>query len=373
MKHAVTSLALALALAGGATAVGDTGFGDGGVVKNAHPVLLEQNGDMIAFDYRSFGSTVFLFRLTPTGSRQPFAYQPNDCGPQFAVRADATLVAACGGTIQRLRPDGRTDGGRVDIPGVRLTGIAVGADGTVAAGGQAADGTTVLLRFLPDDTPDAQFGRVVVPGPPLTRQGLAVDSVGRILTANGELRRYLANGQEDPAFTPPSSAGRLVALTADGRIDVCCASGSLYRLLADGTPDPSFGLQGAAALIAPPDEGFYPGALAPEPDGATVLVGGMGPTRPLAGEGYIAFYAQRIRPDGSLGAVGESPGFFEPTTTAGTRAAIGSGSPGRARSSSEARRAATKSSSRCVTPTCCTATTARFSRSHSTSGRHGRR
>jgi hypothetical protein len=302
MKDVVAYLTLALALVGGATAAGDPGFGNDGIVKDAHPVLVERNDDTV-------GSGV---RLTPTGLRLAFAYHPSHCVPQFAVRPSGTLAAVCGGTVQRLRPDGRPDGGRVEVRGVSFTAVAVGADGTVAASGRASDGTTVLLRFLPDDSPDSQFGRVVVPGPAPLRQGLAVDSVGRILLANGELRRYLANGLEDPVFTPPSSPGTLVGLTRDGRIEVCCAMMSLYRLLADGTPDPSFGVHGAASLDVRPDSQFFTAAFALEPDGATVVVGGVGPAKAIPGYGFISFYAQRVRPNGSLGVVGDSPGFFDP-------------------------------------------------------------
>lgn len=310
MRHVLVLFMVALLFPIATAAAGDPGFGNGGVVKSAYPALLEPNGAIVAF-----GLTGKAFRLGASGSKLPFGYQPKGCRAFFAVRPDGTLAAACGGTLERLTPDGRPDGGGVDVPGVTFSAVAVGSDGTLAASGRDYDGTTVLLRFLADVTPDTQFGRVVVPGPPPSRQGLAVDAVGRILIANGNVRRYLANGAQDQSFAPPSPLGTLIALTADGRIDVCCVTTNLYRLLVDGTPDPSFGLHGAATLHAP-DDGLtlYIGGFAPEPDGSTVVAGAFEPARPVPGAGFANFYAQRIRPDGSLGAMGESPSFFDPDT-----------------------------------------------------------
>jgi hypothetical protein len=154
---------------------------------------------------------------------------------------------------------------------------------------------------------------VALSGPEVLSQGIAVDSVGRILVANGTLRRYLANGRLDTSFTPPAFAAMLVAVAGDGRILVCCESNSLMRLLADGEPDESFGNLGVASY-EPAAYHAYVEALAPTADDGAILVGSetfvcatcVGP--PAA----AYFYAQRIRRDGSRGAGGESPGFLDP-------------------------------------------------------------
>jgi hypothetical protein len=308
MTRAVLCTTALLAFAAGTTAAGDPGFGNGGVLANTHPLLIEQNGTIVAF-----GPGGNVFRLTPAGARLSFAFQPKSCDLLLGSRPDGTLIGACGKSLLHLSPDGQLIGTAVEVPDVRFTALAVGADGTIAAGAQASDQSTVLLRFLRDRTPDTQFGRATLAGSQILSQGIAVDSVGRILVANGTLHRYPANGQLDASFTPPTSGATMVALTADGRILVCCEHNSLLRLLADGGPDQSFGTAG----IAPYEPDGYDAsvdALVPTADDGAILVGSevIACATCVGPPGAQFFYAQRIRRDGSRGAVGESPGFFDP-------------------------------------------------------------
>jgi hypothetical protein len=314
MKHPAAAVASVVAAAWAVAgtpafpAVADPGFGNGGVVTNAHPLAIERDGDVIAV---LAGGR--LVRLAANGTKLPFAYQPRQCQAIVATRSDGKLVAACGGTLMRLTGDGRADGGRATLPDVTFTALAVAQDGTIAAAARTGSPpAAVLLRFLPDGTPSTAFGRVTIAGREIRGQALAVDSAGRILVANGALHRFLADGQPDTSFSAPAFAATVIALTRDGRILACCSNSQMMRLLSSGEADTSFGALGIAS-IGEAGSTTTAGGLVPEPDGGAVLVG----TQLFPCRCYyqpVEYYAQRIHGDGSAGAFGESPGFFDPDT-----------------------------------------------------------
>jgi len=318
----------ALALASPAPV--DPGFGNGGVVSNASPLAIEHDGTVVAA-----GPQGTLFRLSSNGSRLPFKLQIRSCNLALAPRSDGRLLAACGSTLMRLKPDGSFDSGtnaRVDVPDLTFSAIAVAADGTVVAAGVAADHTATLLRFLRDGIADPSFGtagRLPLAGPAPDQGGLVVDARGRTLTATGTVRRYDTSGRLDETFgvsgvvTASGFNAAALSLVPDGRILVCCgrmgvtqagvvlASGgnTVMRLLGDGTPDSSFGTIGASAVQAN-DAIVDLVGLVSRSDGGAIVVGfEQAPRNAFA---PIFMVAQRIASDGSLGAVGEGAGFFNP-------------------------------------------------------------
>jgi uncharacterized delta-60 repeat protein len=331
----VTVAAYVAAVAVGALALAspapvDPGFGNGGVISNASPLAIEHDGTVVAV-----GPQGKLFRLSPNGSRLPFKLQIHSCNLALASRSDGKLLTVCGSVLMRLKPDGSLDSGpnaRVDVSDVTFSAIAVAADGTVVAAGVAADHTADLLRFLPNGIADPSFGsagRLLLAGPAPAKGGLFVDARGRILTATGAVRRYDASGRLDETFgvsgvvTPSGFNAAALSLVPDGRILVCCgrtnvtqagvvlASGgnTVLRLLDDGTPDSSFGTMGVSAVQA---NGANVGliGLVSRSDGGAVVAGfTQGPNNAFT---PIFMLVQRIASDGSLGAVGEGAGFFNP-------------------------------------------------------------
>lgn len=175
--------------------------------------------------------------------------------------------------LARLHADGTPDesfgaGGKhwVDIPGapwldggeLRLRAVARQADGKLVATGSAtlcsaSPFDTVVLRVLPDGSPDAAFGeggwQCLGPALPSSGAAVAIDDAGRILVAGGA---YAGGGNPD----------RLM----------------LLRLDATGAPDDGFGDGGIALPSCP---------LADTSCGATAVLGAR---REIAG----GFYVRRI-------------------------------------------------------------------------------
>ena len=178
-----------------------------------------------------------------------------------------------GRVVTRLSP------GNDIARGVAIDGagriVVAGIDGTIAPFGRLC-----VLRYLPDGSPDPSFGTGgVVTGLPYGgANGLTIDGAGGLLVTattpgfqHPVVLRFLPDGSPDPAFgvggevvvSPgPASVGVLgrIRLDAAGRI---VAAGGLHlsgtdpsqflvvRLTPDGTPDPTFDGDGLVLTDVP--------------------------------------------------------------------------------------------------------------------------
>jgi len=248
-----------------------------------------------------------------------------------SVRAHAAcwLVAALATTAQALPGDldptfGR--GGklllRVSRHGNAANALVVQQDGKIVAAGEAAreDGDrpgrleAVVVRLLPDGTPDASFGvagKVVIrPRRPEARAvGVALQPDGRIvvagtthavrgrsrfwvgrLMADGTLdRSFGGNGVVTTGFEGGHAQAAALLVTRDGKIVVAGGSYSygpnppeiaVARYLPDGRLDPTFARRGRLRLAGV----AVASALAEQADGAVVVAlrGGFSAARFLA-------------------------------------------------------------------------------------------
>src|SRR5262249_4459773 len=105
--------------------------------------------------------------------------------------------------------------------------------------------------YLPSGEPNARAGG-------LTLLGIQPD--GRLLAAEGPLRRYTGDGLPDPSFnaswTPHVPDDSALAFQPDGKIIVAC-EGSVVRLEASGALDTSFARVSAQGVV---DISLHPGS-----------------------------------------------------------------------------------------------------------------
>ena len=160
--------------------------------------------------------------------------------------------------------------------GTTSADVVVQPDGKVVVLGRepgpAGNHDLLLMRLLPDGTPDATFGPA---------------------GAGGRVRVDL-NGLDDYA----GAIGR----TPDGRLVVAASAAAangagpaaVLRFLENGAPDPSFGA-GGKVLLSPRSANFA-NALAFQADGKIVVAGGAGTYSPSAN---IDSLLVRLLPDGS--------------------------------------------------------------------------
>ena len=319
------------------------GFGEQGIallvsgdaVPEPSAIAVERDGSVVvATDATVLDGGVVIFRVAADGTRIGFARShgprilptPSSCAPRLAVDAGARLLVACGSMVVRLNLNGKFDAsfgsrGSVQLPVASTTAIAlVHGGGLILAG--AAKGTPtdgLLVRLTRDGRLDPVFGAggvVTLPG--RVPSAIAVDAQGRILVTSGSVFRYTASGAPDVTFgaagqvTVPGFTGQAVALDPAGRIVVAGDSSTVavVRLRSDGTRDPSFGTLGMS-IGDTADTVLIPGALVVEKRGAVIVAGSELP--PPGSYGYQEWLVQRFRSDGSLGAKGETPDYFDPT------------------------------------------------------------
>jgi uncharacterized delta-60 repeat protein len=182
------------------------------------------------------------------------------------------------------------------VPGLStsLRKLAVQADGRIVGAGYAGS-NLVLVRWWPDGSLDPEFsngGRVVhatSDQPFLTAMSVQGDgkTVVTFISHPLSVLRFLPNGTPDPDYgsggtSHPSIGGPSGYFTsllplddgkmlAGGTVQVSLSSSppKLWRLLPDGSVDPAFGSAGGTIL---PFEGAIE-ALAMQPDGKIVAAG----------------------------------------------------------------------------------------------------
>ena len=247
----------------------------------------------------------------------------DDAARAVAALGDGSVVAAgdagSGGFVTRYTPSGvpdtsfSSDGQVTSLPMI-VRAVAVRADGAIYVGGSTTSSPADwrIMRLNEDGSVDSSFGG---------SSGVTVDAGGddgitaMVLNPNGRLvvsgfghgaaghgqtlvRRYLADGSEDPAFAPgresfgvddrPSAMAR----QTDGKVIVAVNSsvGSdndivLLRVNDDGQEDATFGIDGASildagrraavnAIVTPPGTG--PFALGVARRGSSSVVGVFG-------------------------------------------------------------------------------------------------
>jgi len=258
------------------------------------------------------------------------------------INADGTLDAAFGsdGRLEFLF-DGYTYGGIA-------TSVAIDAEDRIVVAGavQSADfGRRIgIARIESDGSFDATFGiggQATIPAQMGddggTANAVAIDADGRIFVAcghgtGGELARLLPDGSPDATFGDGGIAaagldgaggsGSLVALAIDAE-DRPVAAGYRWRndgdygkdtiavrFLSDGSRDATFGDGGIAAVTF--DLGLEQGdqseasALAIEPDGKIVLVGGAVQNFPAGGLATVARLDARGALDPTFGQDGKA-------------------------------------------------------------------
>ena len=258
---------------------------------------------------------------------------PDDFAQAIAVQADDRLVVAGWSSTEdatqvvvdedaslvRLNLDGSFDtsfgtGGkfRVVQPGTfeRATAVALqpADQKIVVAGFRRTSGNEdfLVLRFLPDGTPDPGFGTAGVVVTPLgttdeRATAVAIDGQGRIVVGGWVLRggnkdfavvRYLSGGALDPAF---GDGGKKLFGVGSGNDEVAALA-----IQADGR----LLLAGHAA-----DGGLYEMALVRLDDAGALdadFGGGDGIVRPDAGSGDSYAYAVGLLPGGRIALAGKA-------------------------------------------------------------------
>jgi uncharacterized delta-60 repeat protein len=264
-----------------------------------------------------------------------------------AVQPDGkTLLAGNGdmspsppATLVRLTADGTPDpafgGGdgvaTIFFPGETATfyRVAVRPDGKIVACGTVGFGDyrVLVARFLPDGTPDPNFGGgdgVVTTNLSNGDEngfGLALQADGKIVvvgnTTGGFLFvRYTASGALDTTFNldgvasfPASPVGRGVAVQPDGKIVGVGDGFAVIRLTATGDPDPTFSGDGIAqpAFPAVGRQDAYDVAVGP--GGKIVAVGGvLLLASPIFGQHAFA----QLLPDGTPDPSFDQDGYLVP-------------------------------------------------------------
>ncbi len=231
-----------------------------------------------------------VIRLLPNGQIDPAFRRAGVAAAEFAWQP----------TIYRpevrqliLQPGGQ----------ILVTGYFGSYDGAVVPG---------MVRLRTDGTVDPSFRAAITPpGPPRTvRDFVAYAPIaapqpdGRIvyLTPEGEVRRLLANGDDDPSFQAPGIfyGARTLAVSPTGRIFIGAGSvldgrsGSVSALLDDGRVDPNF----PRYACAPVDQLY-----ATSEDGVIVGTGwDSGPIRPGDTGTRFPVKTFRLRANGTLDA-----------------------------------------------------------------------
>jgi uncharacterized delta-60 repeat protein len=240
----------------------DLTFGSGGIVTTslnsyddfAHGVLLQSNGDLIAYggattvtkktDYTGFG----LARYTPSGSLDTtfgaggivttfavgktsieFPLDDTQLGvSQAALQADGKIVAVGNGSyLVRYDGNGSLDttfgsGGLVTVPsGFSVDSVLIQpSNGDIVVGGNSVQGSNnyfALLRYTPTGTLDATFGS----GGEVVTTAVAGSSVNYLALENGDIvAGGFANGVNSDSWA-------LARYTLGGSLDTTFGSGGI--------------------------------------------------------------------------------------------------------------------------------------------------
>ncbi len=277
--------------------------------ERVNALAVQQDGKTVAVSYDSTLGNLFAFvRFNCDGS----------IDPSFDGDGKVALLPPSGSGVQN---DGSANA------------ISIQPDGKIVAAGNAIDRSAnradiILMRLLPDGSPDPSFGinGVVATRPSQSRttiRGLAIQSDGRIVVA-GEVGpgsssstfivvRYMPNGSLDSTFGTggivitqfqTKDGAYSVVLQMDGRIVVSGYStpgtggfpiGAMERLNDNGTLDSSFG-QGGKLLTG---IRFISSAI--QPDGKILLLPDVSP-----------FSVGRVNADGSWDQTfGDGGGFVD--------------------------------------------------------------
>lgn len=346
----------------------DPSFGDGGKVASgiltdggtAPHVAIQPDGAIMIYTFDG------LFRYTAAGRRDTWfgdggrALESDDWGPASVALEPGgnTLTYASLSTLNdpnallrlsRYTTRGRLDrtfgdDGRVVVP------RELGRDGQlfVQPGGRIVLAAQVLVRFLPDGSPDPSFGgaagggdgavecpadftpgaratthdgKIVIVGTTSTRRVGPFDPTGpsEYFTDDTTVLRYLPDGTLDPSFGDggvryfdsedetalyPQRPER-IAVAADGAITALYSSGSgvssvsFWRLRADGELDPTFG-GGDGILTIVEDRDSDLGAIAMQSDGKILAAGHHNKERRYTGTTDSFQLVRRLNPDGSF-------------------------------------------------------------------------
>ena len=276
-------------------------------------------GGVIAAGRRtgSDGVDSTVLRLRPNGTLDPtfngdgklsFNVSGDDAASAVVAVTDGGILvggdAAGGGYVSSYTNGGAPDstwagdGRRAGLP-MNIRGLARRADGAVYVGGSttASPADWRIMRLNPDGSTDDTFGGangltvdvggddavtavVLQPDGALVATGFGNGAAGHGQTV---VRRYLANGSVDPAFTPFREAFGVsdipVAITRQSDGGIVVAGNSkvggdndivMIRLRDDGVPDDGFGIDGATVMDAGA-RSVVAGVVAP--DGGALAVG----------------------------------------------------------------------------------------------------
>lgn len=313
MKRTVALASLALLLGAPAAAQARAGQADRHFARRGTQTLGAKGGDAVGGAVLSLGNgrllaggvaagKLVVIRLHATsgkldngfGAHGQFAPQlPGtslDGVQSLATFRDGRIVAA--GTIDsggvtrfvavKLLPNGDVDpsfGGGLGYvitgpAGAQLGGMAMDADGNVVLAGSRPGEVPLVMRLLPDGTPDTAFGSGgTVDGAPL---GLA-----------GRATAVLARPDGTVVFTVGATPGHSGS-----------SAFTVVRLLTSGAPDPGFngtGISTVAFGTPTAGDGLGAGALHIGPSG-TLLVGGT----VLSAGGSQQALVMRLRGNGTL-------------------------------------------------------------------------
>jgi uncharacterized delta-60 repeat protein len=361
----------------------DPSFGSGGSVTTelakadsyAHGVLLQSNGDLIAYGvantgttYRSPVASFGLARYTPNGSLdktfaktgevvtsqvgktaitiQVPAYTVFTAGEgvaQAALQSDGKIVAVGNDSyLVRYNSNGSLDTtfgsqGLVVVPsGFSVQSLLIQpSDGDIVAGG-SYNSDFALLRYTPSGALDSTFGsggEVVTSGAAATVVALALENVDIVAGGTGVVARYTLSGNLDTTFgsggivaIPMGSPSLLVQpngqIVAVGTVTIPSPYGDtdweLARYNVNGSLDSTFGSGGVVTGKVPGGNETVAYGSALQSNGQIVVLG--------ENLGLITFAVAVYNANGSLDTSFGSGGFVtHDGGSAGGGEAIGGG------------------------------------------------
>lgn len=248
--------------------------------------------------------------------------------PFFATLFSLQTVAQDGALDPEFGPGGKT---YIIFSSYedRIQSIAAQQDGTIVVGGYTSDGSNkdfALARFLPNGSPDLNFGniaKVITDFGPWDEfvNAVAIQPDGKILAAgmaeildsgrDFAVARYTTNGTLDNTFggngkvsiyiSEKNDVACSLIVQPDGKILMGGLSGhttlgnrfAMVRLLPDGTKDEDFGWHGVSTFSVPLSDAAEAFCMALQPDGKIVLAGYA------LKDGVNKFAVARFHPSGS--------------------------------------------------------------------------
>jgi uncharacterized delta-60 repeat protein len=253
----------------------DPTFGSGGIVTTAltkesdyaHGVLVQSNGDLIAYGTADTGSN--KFSLSPPASFGLVRYTPNGSLDTTFGHRGIVITSQVGNTAITAND--------FALPFEGVSQAALQADGKIVAVGN----NLYVVRYNANGSIDTTFGSqglVVVPSGFSTGSLLIQPSNGDILVGGSynsqfALLRYTPRGALDPTFgsggevVTSSAAGIVVALALENGDIVAGGGQSLVRYTLSGNLDTTFGAGGIVTIPM----GFP--SLVVQPNGEIVAVG----------------------------------------------------------------------------------------------------